>query len=116
MRFSHQEPLFLPLQSLKQPFLQPRPIPERKHEQRCARRHNDRPAPHGHLNHAAAHQRRPVRSLLVSALCGAAGLAAVALLSPLTGFSLPLNTFTAGCSVILGLPGVILLLVLNVFL
>ena len=65
---------------------------------------------------AAAHQRRPVRSLLVSALCGVAGLAAVALLNPLTGFSLPLNTFTVGCSVILGLPGVILLLILNVFL
>ena len=65
---------------------------------------------------AGAHQRRPGRSPLVSSLCGVAGLAAVALLSPLTGFSLPLNTFTAGCSVILGLPGVILLLVLNVFL
>lgn len=38
---------------------------------------------------------------------------AVALLGPLTGVALPLNALTAGTAVILGLPGVILLMVLN---
>lgn len=45
--------------------------------------------------------------------CGLAGLGAVALLGPLTGVALPLNALTAGTAVILGLPGVILLMVLN---
>ena len=44
---------------------------------------------------------------------GLAGLGAVALLGPLTGVALPLNALTAGTAVILGLPGVILLMVLN---
>ena len=35
------------------------------------------------------------------------------LLGPLTGVTLPLNALTAGTAVILGLPGVILLMVLN---
>ena len=47
------------------------------------------------------------------AACGLAGLGAVALLGPLTGVALPLNALTAGTAVILGLPGVILLMVLN---
>ena len=47
------------------------------------------------------------------AACGLAGLGAVALLGPLTGVALPLNALTAGTAVILGLPGIILLMVLN---
>ena len=64
----------------------------------------------------AAHQQHPIRSVIASAVCGLAGLSAVALLSPVTGFLLPFNTFTAVCAVILGLPGVILLLALKLIL
>lgn len=53
----------------------------------------------------------PVRSVLAGAVCGVAGLAAVALLAPYTGVTLPLNTFTGFVAAVLGLPGVILLLV-----
>lgn len=62
---------------------------------------------------AAACRRRPLLGILSGAVCGLAGLGAVALLGPLTGITLPLNTLTAGTAAILGLPGVILLLVLN---
>lgn len=54
----------------------------------------------------------PVRSVLAGAVCGVAGLAAVALLAPYTGVTLPLNPFTGFVAAVLGLPGVILLLVL----
>ena len=54
---------------------------------------------------AAAAQRHTVRALLTSALCGAAGLAAVSLLTPWTGVA-----------AVLGLPGVILMLLLPWFL
>ncbi len=62
---------------------------------------------------AAACRRRPLLGILGGAVCGLAGLGAVALLGPLTGVTLPLNALTAGTAVILGLPGVILLMVLN---
>lgn len=54
----------------------------------------------------------PVRSVLAGAVCGVAGLAAVALLAPYTGVTLPLNPFTGFVAAVLGLPGVILLLIL----
>lgn len=60
----------------------------------------------------AAAGQHPVRSVLAGAVCGVAGLAAVALLSPYTGVTLPLNAFTGFVAAVLGLPGVILLLVL----
>lgn len=62
---------------------------------------------------AAACRHRPLLGILGGAVCGLAGLGAVALLGPLTGVTLPLNALTAGTAVILGLPGVILLMVLN---
>ena len=55
----------------------------------------------------------PLLGIFGGAACGLAGLGAVALLGPLTGVALPLNALTAGTAVILGLPGVILLMVLN---
>ena len=61
---------------------------------------------------AAAAGRRPVRTLLAGAVCGVAGLAAVALLAPYTGVSLPLNAFTGFVATVLGLPGVVLLLLI----
>ena len=61
----------------------------------------------------AAACRRPLLGIFGGAACGLAGLGAVALLGPLTGVALPLNALTAGTAVILGLPGVILLMVLN---
>lgn len=61
---------------------------------------------------AAAAGHRPVRTLLAGAVCGVAGLAAVALLAPYTGVSLPLNAFTGFVAAVLGLPGVILLLLI----
>lgn len=65
---------------------------------------------------AAASHSHPMLRLLSSAVCGAAGLAALALLEPVTGVMLPFNAFTGGCAAVLGLPGVILLLILNVLL
>ena len=62
---------------------------------------------------AAACRRWPLLGIFGGAACGLAGLGAVALLGPLTGVALPLNALTAGTAVILGLPGVILLMVLN---
>lgn len=61
---------------------------------------------------AAAASHHPVRSVLAGAVCGVAGLAAVALLSPYTGVTLPLNAFTGFTAAVLGLPGVILLLLI----
>ena len=61
---------------------------------------------------AAAAGRHPVRSVLAGAVCGVAGLAAVALLAPYTGVTLPLNGFTGFVAAVLGLPGVILLLLI----
>lgn len=61
---------------------------------------------------AATAQRHGLRALLAGALCGVAGVAVVALLTPLTGVRLPFNAFTGSVAAVLGLPGVILLLVL----
>lgn len=61
---------------------------------------------------AAGVEAHPVRSVLAGAVCGVAGLAAVALLAPYTGVTLPLNPFTGFVAAVLGLPGVILLLIL----
>ena len=61
----------------------------------------------------AACRRWPLLGIFGGAACGLAGLGAVALLGPLTGVALPLNALTVGTAVILGLPGIILLMVLN---
>ncbi len=62
---------------------------------------------------AAAKSRHPVRSVLAGAVCGLGALAALALLAPWTGVALPLNRFTGFVAVVLGAPGVVLLLLLN---
>lgn len=62
---------------------------------------------------SAAHQRHPLRAVLGCTACGLAGLALVNLLAPYTGVALPLNSFTSFVGVVLGLPGVVLLLLLN---
>lgn len=64
----------------------------------------------------AAHQKHALRAVVGGALCGVAALAALALLSPYTGVQLPLNQFTAFAATVLGLPGVILVLLLNLLL
>ena len=60
------------------------------------------------------HSRRPVRGLLGSALQGACALAAVNVTGMFTGVSLGLNWFSCAVSAVLGVPGVITLLLLNV--
>lgn len=64
----------------------------------------------------AAHQKHPLRAILASALCGVGGFGAVALLAPYTGVELPLNQFTGFVAAVLGLPGVISLLLLQIIL
>lgn len=55
-----------------------------------------------------------VRSFLISALQGLAALFAVNLSGMVTGVSVALNYWTAGVSAVLGLPGVISLLIMNI--
>lgn len=62
---------------------------------------------------AATKTRHPIRTSMISALCGIAGLGAVNLLSGSTGVSIALNDATALVSVTLGVPGVITLLLLR---
>lgn len=64
----------------------------------------------------AACQRHPVLALLAGAVCGIGALALLALLEPISGISLPLNRFTAFAAAVLGVPGVILLLLLQLIL
>ena len=64
----------------------------------------------------AAHQRHAVRAVLGGAVCGIAALAVVALLSPYTGVTLPLNPFTGFVAAVLGLPGVVGVLLLQLLL
>lgn len=64
----------------------------------------------------AARQRHPAGALLAGAVCGLGVLAVLALLEPVTGIVLPLNRFTAFTAAVLGVPGVILLLVLQLIL
>ena len=64
----------------------------------------------------AARQRHPVLVLLAGAVCGLGVLAVLALLEPVSGIALPLNRFTAFVAAVLGVPGVILLLLLQLIL
>ena len=57
---------------------------------------------------------RPIRTAAKSMGLGAASLVLVHLTTSLTGLTLGLNFFTVGCSLLLGLPGVIAMLVLRV--
>ena len=65
---------------------------------------------------SAAAQRHGVRSLLAGAVCGLGLVALLGLLAPMTGITLPLNRFTAFIAAVLGVPGVILLLLLQLIL
>lgn len=65
---------------------------------------------------AAGHSRRPVRTALSAALTGMGALGAVNLLAPVTGVSLTLNWATSFMAVILGAPGVVTLLLLDLLL
>lgn len=62
-----------------------------------------------------AHMRtgRPVRSIALTGLQGLCALAAVDIAGIFTGVSLALNLFTGLISLLLGLPGVIGILLLN---
>lgn len=60
--------------------------------------------------------KRPFTKALGSAVCGAAALGAVNLLAAYTGVALALNYATAFVAVVLGAPGVVLLLVLRLLL
>lgn len=62
---------------------------------------------------AAARSGHPVRSTLSAAACGIGALGAVNLLAPVTGVALALNYATAFVTVVLGAPGVITLLLLQ---
>ena len=55
----------------------------------------------------------PIRTGLLSAALGLSGLAAVCILSPVTGLPVTVNFFTAAVSVLLGLPGVAGIMVLS---
>ena len=55
-------------------------------------------------------------AVLGGALCGVAALAVVALLAPYTGVALPLNRFTGFAAAVLGLPGVVGVLLLQLML
>lgn len=55
----------------------------------------------------------PIRALLTSALCGLGALSAVNALGGYTGILLPVSPASCLISGILGAPGVILLLLLN---
>lgn len=64
----------------------------------------------------AARQQHALRAVVGSALCGVAALALVALLSPFTGVTLPVNRFTGFAAAVLGMPGVVGLLLLQLML
>lgn len=51
--------------------------------------------------------KRPVRTGLLSAALGFAGLAAACILSPVTGAPVTINFFTSSVAAVLGLPGIV---------
>ncbi len=65
---------------------------------------------------AARRAKRPVLRALGSAVCGIASLGAVNLLAGFTGVSIALNYVTSFVAVVLGAPGVIMLLLLRLLL
>ena len=66
--------------------------------------------------HFAEKNKRPFKRALLSMLAGAATLTAVNLLSPFSGVYIPVGTLSVLTSVIGGVPGVTLLLFLNLIL
>ena len=60
--------------------------------------------------------RRPPAAPGTGAVCGLGVLAVIALLEPVSGIVLPLNRYTAFVAAVLGVPGVVLLLLLQLIL
>ena len=58
--------------------------------------------------------KRPVRNLFFGVVSGAAGLLLVHYLGSYIGISLPLSGISIAASLILGLPGVIMLVLINI--
>lgn len=65
---------------------------------------------------AAKKARRPVLRVLGSTICGVAALGAVNFLGNYTGISIALNYATSFVTIVLGAPGVVLLLLLRALL
>lgn len=65
---------------------------------------------------ASARSAHPLRRALTGAVCGVGALGAVNALAPFTGVALALNHLTAFAAVVLGAPGVLLLLLLRLLL
>ncbi|WP_418455141.1 pro-sigmaK processing inhibitor BofA family protein [Allofournierella sp.] len=65
------------------------------------------------MGFAASRHKKPLRASLTSVLAGMGALGAVNMLAPFTGVGLALNAFTSFMAVVLGAPGVVTMLVLN---
>ncbi len=65
---------------------------------------------------AAGKCTHPMRASMGSVLAGLGALGAVNMLAPLTGVGIALNWFTSFMAVVLGLPGVVTVLLLNLLL
>ena len=59
--------------------------------------------------------KKPLRTVLLNALCGIISLMAVNLTSRYTGLYIPTNPYTAGISAAGGIAGVVFILVLRLF-
>lgn len=66
--------------------------------------------------HFLSRKKHPVKRALISMIIGALALTAVDLCSGFTGVYIPVSLFSILVSVIGGVPGVALLLILNIFL
>lgn len=67
------------------------------------------------VSRAASAQKHPVRALLANAVLGIAALSLIDLAAEYTQVTLPLNWFSAFVSVVLGAPGVLLLLLVRLW-
>ncbi len=61
----------------------------------------------------AVKTKKPITTILIMGFCGMACLILINLTQKFTFICLPINLYTVGISGIFGLPGVVLLLVLN---
>ena len=65
------------------------------------------------MGFVASRHKRPLRTVFASALAGASALGAVNMLAPFTGVALAMGWFSSFMAVVLGVPGVITMLLLN---
>ncbi len=63
-----------------------------------------------------ARSKKPIRCFLLLSILGLACIVTINLLSGFTGVKIPLNIYTVATGAILGVPGVIGLLIINVLL